>query len=272
MKSIRCILSISSLLLPFVATAQERATIVGSIADGTHLPMPMRVLPAVEVRESSVCQLPDRKITFNRIANPGLPSPRPAILAQNERSPEQIEALRNSPEFQKRIKESARTTYLSISATVVDHRATFLRWWHAGKEYRAWSNADWMILTGFTDWQKDNRRFSSFLAAGRLDSTKLPADSMFRIPDDFLPEEPGTYRVIQGDSDPEAYIGMTGLHELYLNNYARLKIDLDLREQRRKEQQDELRRNPPKPQNIVLNYWKVKPQKNISEMQGGGIR
>ncbi len=80
----------TALLLPFLAAAQDRATIVGGIADGTPPPPAPRLeLPAVEIRETREQQLPDRKITFNRIANPGLPSPRPAVPQRSGLSAEQ---------------------------------------------------------------------------------------------------------------------------------------------------------------------------------------
>ncbi len=270
---IRLAIHITALLLPFMAVAQDRATIVGGIADGTpHPPAPKPEFPEVEVRETLVHELPDRKLTINRVTDPGLPSPRPAVPERKEWTPEQVEAFRNQPHVREWIEKAGRTTHLFISATVVDGRATFLRWWHQGKEYQAWSNADWMILTGFADWEKGNRRYSSLLMAGRLNSAKLPSDSMFQIPAD-LPAEPGTWRVVQGDDDAEAYHGITGLHELYRNDYAKLKQAFDLREQRRKQRETELRLNPHVPEDFVLNYWKVQTKRQIggnkAEREGG---
>ncbi len=266
---IRLAVRITALLLPFMAVAQDRATIVGGIADGTPAaPAPKPELPEVEVRETLVHELPGRKLTVNRVADPGLPSPRPAVPERKKWTPEQVEAFRNLPHVCEWIEKSGRTTHLFISATVVDGRATFLRWWHDGKEYQAWSNADWMILTGFADWEKGDRRYSSLLMAGRLNFAKLPADSMFRIPEN-LPVEPGAYRVIQGDGDAEAYHGITGLHEIYRNDHARLKQAYNLREQRRKQREAELRLNPPQPEDIVLNYWKVQPERKTGNAKGG---
>ncbi len=128
------------------------------------------------------------------------------------------------------------------------------------------------ILTGFTGWQKANRRFTSFLTAGRLDSARLPAGSMYRIPESLLPAEAGSFQVIQGDGDPEACIGITGLHEIYQDDHARLAQAAALREQRRQERETELRRNPPQPQDIVLNYWKIQPKRNTGSSQQGGVR
>jgi hypothetical protein len=262
---------VASFGVSLFATAQNSpVTIVGELADGTPaVPAPKPELPEVEIRESKVVQLPDRQVTIHRIADPGLPDPRPKIPEQQEMSAEEIEAFRNSPEVQQWLEQAAKTTHLFISATVVDDRATFLRWWHDGAEYQAWSNSDWKVLTGFAECQKGDKRFVSLLMAGRLSSANLPADSPYRIPAD-LPAEPGTYRITQGDlSNVEAYEGITALHELYRSDYTRLKHAYDLREQRRKEREAALRANPPVPEDIVLHYWKVQPKRRLGNTKGG---
>jgi hypothetical protein len=54
------------LWLPLAATAQdEKVAIVGPLADGTPPPPAPKIeLPEVEIRETVVRQLPDRKITI----------------------------------------------------------------------------------------------------------------------------------------------------------------------------------------------------------------
>lgn len=148
-----------------------------------------------------------------------------------------------------------------ISATVVDQQATLLRWWHEGTEYRAWSNADWMILTGFSDFVKDGHHYTALLMAGRIHSEPLPPESPYRIPANF-PEQPGTFILTQGDpADDRAISGISALHEIYLNDYARLAAAYDLRERRRIEREAYLRANPPVPEDVVLHYWKVQPER-----------
>lgn len=262
------------LWLPVFAPAQEGpATLVGELSDGTPAPPGSKPeLPKVEIRETLEHQLPDRKITVNRIKDPGLPDPRPEPPKITERSQEEIDAFRNSPEFQRWREKAAKTTHLFISATVVDHRATLLRWWRGGAEYRAWSHANWLYLTGFADCQKGDRHFSTMLMPRNIDSARLPADSPLRIPENW-PSEPGTYQVIQGDlTNKEAFEGITALHELYQSDYARLKAAYELREQRRKERATAPRANPPKPEDIVLHYWKVEPEKEAPARPKGGAR
>jgi len=263
---------IAALGLPLSAPAQgESVTIVGELSDGTPPPpAPEPELPPVDIRETKVVQLPDRQVTIHRIADPGLPDPRPKIPERQEMSAEEIEAFRNSPEVQQWLEQAAKTTHLFISATVIDDRATFLRWWHDGAEYQAWSNSDWMVLTGFAECQKGDKRFVSLLMAGRMSSANLPADSPYRIPDD-LPAEPETYRITRGDlANTNAYEGISALHDLYRSDYARLKQGYDLREQRRKEREAALRANPPVPEDVVLHFWKVdRTEENTVVAEGG---
>lgn len=258
--------------LPLIATAQDDpVTIVGELSDGTPPQIaPKPELPPVVIRETKIVQLPDRQLTIHRVADPGLPDPRPKIPERQELSEEEIEAFRNSPAVQLWVEEAAKTSHLFISATVIDGRATFLRWWHDGAEYQAWSNADWMILTGFAECQKGDKRFVSLLMAGRMNSANLPADSPYRIPDD-LPAEPGSYRITKGDlTDTEAYEGIAALHELYRSDYTRLKQAYELRVQRRREREAALRANPPVPEDIVLRYWKIEPKRTDTVQAEGG--
>jgi hypothetical protein len=103
MKACRIPLAIVAVLgLPLIATAQnDPVTVVGELSDGTQSPpAPNPELPLVEIRETKVVQLSDRQVTINRIADPGLPDPRPKLPERQEMSAEQIEAFRNSPAVQ----------------------------------------------------------------------------------------------------------------------------------------------------------------------------
>lgn len=108
---------VASFGVSLFATAQDSpVTIVGELADGTPAPpAPKPELPEVEIRETKVVQLPDRQVTIHRIADPGLPYPRPKIPEQQEMSAEEIEAFRDSPEVQQWLEQAAKTTHLFIS-------------------------------------------------------------------------------------------------------------------------------------------------------------
>jgi len=102
---------VASFGLSLISSAQDGpVTIVGELSDGTPSPpAPKPELPPVEIRETKVVQLPDRQVTIHRIADPGLPDPRPKLPERQEMSAEQIDAFRNSPAVQQWLEEAAKT-------------------------------------------------------------------------------------------------------------------------------------------------------------------
>ena len=250
-------------LVGLVTAWGEPVVIVGELDDGIPDPSPLRPeLPNAEILETVTHQLADRKITIHRIKDPNWPNPPPPVPRMTELSPEEMEAFRNSPEVQQWLQAADNSTHLFIFATVVDHRATLLRWWHDGAEYRAWSNANWLYLTGFSECRKGDRSFLPLLAAVDIDSARLPEDSPYRIPED-LPAEPGSYYVIHGDlANAAAFEGITALHELYRSDYDRLKAAYELRKENRQAYEAALRANPPVPEDIVLYYSKMLPEQS----------
>ena len=243
-----CAVALLTALLVSVSTWGDPVVIVGDLDDGSaRPPAPSSQLPDVEIRGSVTHQLADRKITIGRIADPN-----PLALPP---------ALPETTEVEQGMEDAAPTTPLFLSATVVDHRATLLRWWHDGVEYRAWSNANLLYLTGFTEFRKGDQSFLPLIATANIDSARLPEDSAFSIPGD-LPADPGTYQVIQGDvANIAAFEGVTALHELYQSDYTRLKEAYELREKSRQVREAALRTSPSVPEDIILYYWKMQPQR-----------
>jgi hypothetical protein len=271
---------VAALGVPLRAAPQDVSLAIGGeSADGNRQQQSKPGFPPAEIRETKMVQLPDRQLKIHRIADPGLPDPRQKVPESLEWSQEQVEAFRNSPAGQrwkeqaaKRMEEEAKTTYLFICATVVDDRATLLRWWHGGNEYRAWSNSNWMVMAALDECHQGDRIFVPLLmSTGRVNSLQLAPNSPLRIPADLSPE-PGTYRITQGDlTDREAYAGITALHELYRSDYAKLKDAYEIREQRTKEREAALRAKPAKKADAVLHIWKVdRVEKNTVGSEGGG--
>ncbi len=122
-----------------------------------------------------------------------------------------------------------------LSASVVDHRATLLRWWEGGKEYQAWSNVDFKFLTGFGSFSKGDRHFVTFMGVGDVSSASLRKESMFSIPAE-PPAGAPDFRMIKGTAgETEGYDAIVALHELYATDGKRLREAYELREARRKE-------------------------------------
>jgi hypothetical protein len=255
-----------ALLLPLTGLAQENVTIDGVLNDGTPPPSPQpKVLPEFTILSTEEIPMEKRKLIVNRVENPGFPDPTPPPPVPVD--PAALEAFKNSPEYQAIQERSDNTTHLFLSATVVDHRATLLRWWDKGKEYQAWSNVDFNYLTGFASFSKGDRHFVTFMGVGDIDSGKLREESMFQIPAD-LPEGAPQFRMIQGlAGDSEGYEAIAALHELHATDGERLREAYELREARRREVEAELRANPPLPKDIVINFWDVDTPKKEAEAQ-----
>jgi len=266
MKHTPILTHIIALCLPIAAIAQERVTIDGILSDATPPPSPLpKVLHEFKVISTEEIPLEQRKMIVRRVEDPGFPDPTPQPPAVID--PATVAAFKNSPAYLEWQEKQTQTTTLFLSASVVDHRATLLRWWEDGKEYQAWSNLDFKFLTGFASFSKGDRHFVTFMGVGDVSSAALHNESLFRIPSD-LPAGAPDFRMVQGAAgESEGYDAIVALHELYATDGQRLRVAYELREARRKEAEAELRANPPIPKDIVLNFWKVEPPKKEAEAQ-----
>jgi hypothetical protein len=108
--------------------------------------------------ERVTAPLEDRKLIVEHTHDPGwgrVPQETKAAPPLND---PQRTALRQQPHVRAAIERAAATVHLDISATVVDQRATFLQWWHKGRDYSAWSNLDWSLLVGITRWEAKGKQ------------------------------------------------------------------------------------------------------------------
>jgi hypothetical protein len=266
MKTMSTLAHVIALCLPITAIAQDRVTIDGILSDGTPPPPPpAKVLHEFKIITTEEIPLEQRKMIINRVEDPGFPDPTPPAPAVID--PATVAAFKNSPAYLEWQQKQTHTISLFLSASVVDHRATLLRWWEGGKEYQAWSNVDFKHLTGFVSFSKGDRNFVTFMGVGDVSSASLRAESMFQVPAD-LPTGKPDFRMVQGaGGESEGYDAIVALHELYATDGERLRAAYELREARRMEAEAELRANPPVPKDIVLNFWKVEPPKRRAEAQ-----
>jgi hypothetical protein len=266
MKHTPILTHVIALCLPIAAIAQECVTIDGILSDGTPPPPPPpKVLHEFKVISTAEIPLEQRKMIVRRVENPGFPDPTPPAPAVI--NPATVAAFKNSPAYLDWQEKQTHTTSLFLSASVVDHRATLLRWWEDGKEYQAWSNLDFKYLTGFASFSKGDRHFVTFMGVGDVSSAALRNESTFQIPSD-LPTGAPDFRMVQGAAgESEGYNAIVALHELYATDGERLRVAYELRVARQKEAEAELRANPPIPKDIVLNFWKVEPPKEEAEAQ-----
>ena len=210
------------------------------------------------VTDRLVAPLGDRKLIVEHTHDPGLgrvpqTNPPAPLITDAQRA-----ALRQQPHVRAAIERAAATVHLNISATVVDRRATFLQWWHKGKEYRAWSNLDWSLLVGMSRWEANGRQFDGLLVAGSADSTKLPKGSALAIPPEVVDGPPRLHSAGGDEPPPESIEGILALMEIHQRDRSQLLLAREAREKAAAE--EAAREAMPKP-DAVLRVWKVQPPK-----------
>jgi hypothetical protein len=244
-----------SLVCCFPVQAQDEsgARLVSPVADGTPAePAPPKELPAFSVRSTTVRQLEDRKIIMQRVSDPGLPDPPPPPPPATK---EELEALRASPEWQKRIADHKEGKLILLSASVVDGKATFVRWYHDGEEFQAWSNVNFNHLSGFAEFESDRKRYHFIMAVGDISTAKGRKSEWPGKPPELGVDYPA-FTLIKGDkSMGDALAMMIALHDLYENEQDKLVNAHKGRLRASAEREAWLRANPPQPQDTVIQFW-----------------
>ncbi len=256
-------LSAETILLPITPTR-----ILGKIADGTlpppAPPKPKFVISDKDVLETKTHQQGGRTITVRKINPIALPPPQ-------EPAP-QIDLT--DPAVQERIaKFRAENHYhqmLLVGATVYRFNDSVPRslvqiWPQAqGKSVTVWSSADFALLSGFSTFVGSSGETNSLMlmwSVSNLDNrTAFYAKfaSQFKAPE--IPEFPpgkATFIISAGEATPETLASLHSLHDLYNNEYERFKTAYEGRERAQRLHEAELKANPPKPKDIVLNYWRI---------------
>ena len=282
-------------LLGPIVVAQEKETapvqisgeanLLGEVADGTPPPPASPPeLPDFRIEDTTVRQLPDRKVTVHRVEDPGLTPLPPPPEPMTE---EELTAWRNSPEYQafvaKAQEYNRKTRWAFVSATVYDHERTQLQWWIPGdrernlapRSFEAWSNIDFLHLCGFHSFEYEGIEYRLLMLVCGMDTVKwrqflAERDRELQLPESpELPADRLAYIVTEGDAgDAEGVAIMDGLHALYAKEKDRLIVAYESREQARIEREAYLKANPPKPKDLILHFWhgkRAQPQQQGSK-------
>jgi hypothetical protein len=250
---------------PTFAFSQE-ARLLGDVADGkpTAAVAP-KVLPKFSVQSTATYRLKDRKIVMQRVADPGLPE-RPA--PPSAKSKEELEALRASPEWQELVAKHKPTELVMLSATVVDGKATFLRWWHEGEEFEAWSNVDFNHFSGFAEFEAGEKHYAYMMAVGNFSSAGDRKLTWLGKPPELGVDYPA-FTIVKGDTaKADALAMMVSMHDLYENEREKLVAAHDSRVREQAKQEAWLKANPPKPKDTVIQFWRREaPSRAIQQGQ-----
>jgi hypothetical protein len=200
------------------------------------------------------------KVIFIRITPLKLPAlPTPPVAAITQPSPEQLAAE----------EVRAAKIYEQLAATVTVYpgsgeRPTVsdLTWWHDGKRYQAWSNIDFRLLTQLPELETETHIFSwfPFVSEGSVEEIPVsdrPAGlSLFTLADTapqyYLEGSVEEITPIEGTLH-----GLDYLHAYYQLHHSRLALEYAERLAAFAAQEAELAKNPPRPVDTVIHFWKA---------------
>jgi len=279
-----------------IIAADTEAQIAGGIADGTPSPpapkpepIPFEVLRShtkrvhvVESPEMPGLPAPEGTInvTVRLVKDPGLPDPPPPLPAL---PPDDPAVLARMAELTEHYHESQ---LAFVSATVYDHSRTYFRCFPSGgganrKEICGWSNLDFNHFSGFATFQfkgsdGELREYGLLMGIGNEDTQRTErlaqeteTSEALEIPTvpDLATSGPAFVITEGDDNDLEAMELIHGMHSLYRVEGARMEEAYHARIKAYEERKAYLLANPPKPKDLIINYWRGRRPDN--KTQGG---
>ncbi len=244
--------------------------------DGTPPPIeppkPGFVVAPEDIISSETHIQDGRKIIVQEISPIALPAPvadQPVLDQTNPAVQQRLADLRAAPRVEQifigatvfRSKDSAPRTYATYRPT------------NGGAPVTFWSAGDFSLLTGFSSFQGSDgktRSLSMMWSSRDLDrANQFPAQNpATQIPD--FPAGNATFAITSEKPSPEAIAAIQSLHDVYNNEYERLKTAYESREQARLQQAAELKAHPPKPKDIILNFWRTDAPATPATAGGAG--
>ena len=248
--------------------APTTARIIGDLPDGTPPPpepaKPASVVAARDILDTEIHEQGGRKIIvqeINPIALPPPPMAEPAVDKNDPAVQARLAAFREKYPKNEILRIGASVYHLPDSTT-----RTLITYWPNTDEQPVtlWSSADFSLLWGFASFVgSDGKTRSLMMTWSNLhtDSTQRLRARLGKpyitpkIPD--LPAGKATFVIASGNLTIEALASIQSLHDLYNNEHDRLLIAYQGREQASLAREAELKAHPPKPKDIVLNYWNI---------------
>jgi hypothetical protein len=254
------------------------ARIIGEIPDGTpplpEPPKPVYTVAARDVLDAETYQEGGRTITFQRIAPPPMPNLPEAPLAA-----ETIEEVSGEEQTADVPVEYAADDFVMAGASVFRSKdrktRSLVQLWPQGgvQSVTFWSSADFGLLAPIGSFVcTDGKTRSLMLMWGASETDSLASLAAELGPDSPpIPEFAGgkaSFATTTGKASDATLVWIQSLHDIYNSDYERLKSAYDGREQARLEKEAELKANPPKPKNLVFNYWRIGA--DAAKVEGGG--
>ncbi len=249
-------------------TEPTTARVIGDLQDGTppdpEPPKPAFIVPPEDILETTVHEQDGRKIIVQEI--------QPIALPAATVEPPTVDQA--SPSFQDHIAQmgenSPRTELLRLGVTIYHAKdsppCTLVSYAQGGDEPAVtfWSTANFSLLSGFTSFIGSDGKTRSLMMLWSAVDIDRTAALMARtgrpyqaptIPE--LPEGNATFVITSENPSPQALASIQAIHDLYNNEHDRLQTAYQGRQQANLEREAELKAHPPKPRNIVINYWDI---------------
>jgi hypothetical protein len=246
------------------------ARILGKIPDGTPPPPAPRKpefhIPAEDILDTTTHAQGGRTITIRQIKPIALPPPpapaKPAVRESDEEFSQRLAAYREA---------HPRSGLLFLGATVFRSKdsppRTLVRYWPEGRGETVtfWSSADFALIAGgiqsFADSAGDTHQL--LMGWGSVDIDRMSELQAARgreydaPPIPGFPEGKAIFQITGQAPAAEVLVVIQSLHDIYNTELARLTSAHAGRERARIERDEYLKANPPRPEDITLNYWRI---------------
>ena len=244
------------------------ARILGDLQDGTPPPpepaKPEFVVPAKDILETETHEQGGRTITIQEIKPIELPPP-PAAHPPVDKA---------DPAIQARIAEihanHPQVEPIGLGATIFRDKnsapRTLANYWPAtqGETITFWSSADFSLLAGLSSFIGSDGKTRSLMMTWSTTQIDLLTESLAEHGREYegpeIPQFPtgkATFIIASGNPTAENLASIQSLHDVYNNDYEKLKAACEGREQARLQQEADLIAHPPQPKNITLSHWRI---------------
>jgi hypothetical protein len=146
-----------------------------------------------------------------------------------------------------------------------------------GEPVKFWSSADFGYLSGFGSFLGSDGETRSLMMAWSVIDTDRLTDLMAKHGREYhapvsaeLPSGKAAFSIV-GDqaADSKIIVSIQSLHDIYNNEFLRLKTAYEGRELANRQREAELKANPPLPRDIILNHWHIDPVSTETTGKGG---
>jgi len=255
-------------VVPLMGQEAPPPTIRGEIRTSVGDMQPMsRVLLNRTIKSSKVIHDQGRTITIHNVDPPA-----PVERIQGEKPSVKKSSL--TPQI-----ETKASVGFTFSATALSDHLTRLEWWShsAGQSNKhiSWSNISWATLQGFNAIEDDKRSYAFilFLNSSSLEEFNKQAEAIAsnRAPDvlsDFSQSGAAYTNEDDGKISEVGKAFMESIHTLYDLKEPELRQAQELRQDNQEKYRRELELNPPKKEDVVIQFWERLPATETSTQEG----